>query len=306
MKPCIALCVVVVFAGLEPSAADTKPFWDEFRVCGNYCGPNWCSAGWNPESNCPYSAQPTDDNDACCYHHDRCCSDPEQWKITGDDSCNSKLGRCLSVYAIGSSGCTGHTSTALLLGLGLMEGHCCGGSASTTWSSADHYKGATCGWSAQYKRSSNGYCDYGYSTITSKTDCERAATSLDLLDKVAGSGSSSSSPYGCYYRAASSSSSRLWLNLAGSGPSSSSERTVLCKKMYWPSSYLANSPTSEPIDKDDLDKANTEKHMAAVITAGVCLGLAGAIAAVIAKRRAASNQHNSLHVALVEADHASL
>jgi hypothetical protein len=61
------------------------------------------------------------------------------------------------------------------------------------------------------------------------SECEAGASSLGL-DNVAKPGSSSTAPYGCYYRASSSSGSRLWLNPSGTSDNHDSERTALCLK----------------------------------------------------------------------------
>lgn len=73
------------------------------EICGNYCGPSWCSGEKSPEcaqvdgsgcvqssSNCA-EAGPTDGScaDACCKTHDACCGSTDR---TG---CNNAIIACL-------------------------------------------------------------------------------------------------------------------------------------------------------------------------------------------------------------------
>lgn len=90
----------------------------------------------------------------------------------------------------------------------------------------------------------NGVCSSGYEPIYSKSQCEYAAIALGMVDKNAGSGSSSSSPYGCYYRASSSSTSRLWFNPSGTQNNYDTERTAICVSSYSSSAETAETPSS--------------------------------------------------------------
>lgn len=63
------------------------------RICGNYCGPDWCNGLELPEASCDTSVSPQEavyDVDACCQEHDRCCGHQNR------TPCNSQLVECLS------------------------------------------------------------------------------------------------------------------------------------------------------------------------------------------------------------------
>jgi hypothetical protein len=150
---------------------------------------------------------------------------------------------------------------------------------------------------------SNGVCEYGYGYIDTASECEDAAKALGLVDQGAGSGSSTSSPYGCYYKASSSSGSRLWLNLAGTGSSYDTDRTALCQKYSW--NYDTSHPENAPADLAELNKAN-EAHKKAVLTTviavvGGCAAIAAVAVVVIRKR-----SQTELQVALAEDGYAEL
>jgi hypothetical protein len=160
---------------------------------------------------------------------------------------------------------------------------------------------------------SNGICSGSYNYITSASTCESAASYLGLVDKIAGSGSSSSSPYGCYYRAASSESSRLWINPSGSYGASSTERTALCVySPYYSSSgatkkktgpYQDNDGPFEGLNEEDstgtdeTSKANTSTTLA--FAGGACV-LVAAVAFVVHSRhrRQAESDNNELGLRL--------
>jgi len=69
----------------------------EFRVCGNYCGPGFCSGQQIATSQCLFEAEPTSCADACCREHDRCCDTEE----TG--SCNREMVQCITACGAGDT-----------------------------------------------------------------------------------------------------------------------------------------------------------------------------------------------------------
>jgi hypothetical protein len=100
-------------------------------VCGNYCGPGWCGAGWHEEGPaCSLfwnSVAATDPTDSCCQQHDKCCGTAAQWAITGMDSCNARLKKCVSAAASTTTSkdpCGGGLSDFQLGFLGDMPGIC--------------------------------------------------------------------------------------------------------------------------------------------------------------------------------------
>jgi hypothetical protein len=156
---------------------------------------------------------------------------------------------------------------------------------------------------------SNGICSGSYNYITSASTCESAASYLGLVDKIAGSGSSSSSPYGCYYRAASGESSRLWINPSGSYGVSSTERTALCVySPYYSSSGATKKKTgpyqdndgpfealSEEGSADETSKASTSTALA--FAGGACV-LVAAVAFVVHSRHRRQAQSDSNELGL--------
>ena len=130
-----------------------------FRVCGNYCGPGWCTAArarrgccrripcshcaaararrcnaqWEKEEVCDDSAD-TDGSceDACCRLHDTCCG--HKTPSTGKADCNTAIVTCLDA-------CSGDkvskwcrdgldipiSNRVIADAMDLVEGWCCGG-----------------------------------------------------------------------------------------------------------------------------------------------------------------------------------
>ena len=66
------------------------------RICGNYCGPNWCNAQVLDEAKCDDSV-PVETHsvtgpscaDSCCKMHDKCCGHGER------STCNKAIVDCL-------------------------------------------------------------------------------------------------------------------------------------------------------------------------------------------------------------------
>ena len=110
-------------------------------ICGNYCGPGWCSGRYQSERTCNASAVVLSCADRCCMHHDACCAGPDA------RSCNavflSCLAACTSTGADAETPCLdggGHRVAAPIIsgGMSLLSGDCCSGACpddnTDTWS----------------------------------------------------------------------------------------------------------------------------------------------------------------------------
>ena len=62
------------------------------RICGNYCGPDWCNGMALPEQLCDTTVPPDSSvfiADMCCRQHDACCGHGDR------RTCNAALIKCL-------------------------------------------------------------------------------------------------------------------------------------------------------------------------------------------------------------------
>jgi hypothetical protein len=64
------------------------------RICGNYCGPDWCNGRVLAEQDCDVDdgssvADPLYVADLCCREHDRCCGHGNR------STCNGALIQCI-------------------------------------------------------------------------------------------------------------------------------------------------------------------------------------------------------------------
>jgi hypothetical protein len=75
-----------------------------------------------------------------------------------------------------------------------------------------------------------GTCSSGTTFVDTKEQCATAAGALGLTDTVPGVSTTTSNPYGCYYRKKSSASSRLWWNPSGNKDDDDSDRVSICVK----------------------------------------------------------------------------
>merc|ERR1711865_36107 len=114
-------------------------------VCGNYCGPTWCSGQVTPEcktidgracvrssSDCTESG-PTDGScaDECCKTHDHCCGSSDR------SGCNDAIISCLKLCSDPSAKTCYHGSVpvpyeVVLTAMRLDPYDCCGTSCSET------------------------------------------------------------------------------------------------------------------------------------------------------------------------------
>ena len=118
-----------------------------FRVCGNFCGANWCNGGkrseWTSDDNhCgPEYLVPQENRktggpscaDACCKNHDICCSPggnnlPHSILLT--KNCNKQIVACLAKCNRLDSSCSRGVipvpSVAVFAAMDLVQNWCCG------------------------------------------------------------------------------------------------------------------------------------------------------------------------------------
>merc|ERR1711935_201863 len=79
------------------AAPITAPPEKAFRVCGQYCGDNWCSGQKIKESDCallPELAEPEHCYDRCCQNHDFCCTAGHEQR-----DCNHSMVDCVQACA---------------------------------------------------------------------------------------------------------------------------------------------------------------------------------------------------------------
>lgn len=68
------------------------PLSNSLKICGEYCGENWCNGKDIPESECDTSVSPNKEvfkTDECCMHHDKCCGHGDR------KTCNDILINCI-------------------------------------------------------------------------------------------------------------------------------------------------------------------------------------------------------------------
>jgi hypothetical protein len=95
------------------------------KICGNYCGPGWCSQNYIDETLCVQRrvwGGPSDGSpiDACCKLHDYCCG-----KGSNRASCNQALVNC-------ATPCTGVCANAVWAYMKFHTSFCCGTTCSSS------------------------------------------------------------------------------------------------------------------------------------------------------------------------------
>mmetsp|Transcript_13130 Transcript_13130/g.36288 ORF Transcript_13130/g.36288 Transcript_13130/m.36288 type:complete len:167 (-) Transcript_13130:77-577(-) len=125
---CLLVVAAVVNAG--PSSGQEPALFESFRVCGNYCGPDWCNGRWLLEQNCDTSAPPQSVRgqascaDVCCRAHDGCCSTDER------PYCNDIFVHCLDKCSDFDAACTNGDvpvpPVAIRLAMSVVRSWCCG------------------------------------------------------------------------------------------------------------------------------------------------------------------------------------
>lgn len=100
---------------------------EQFRVCGNYCGPKWCSDRAITEKDCVASGvwgMPANNTcaDSCCRTHDYCCG-----KGADRSQCNNALVACLQSSACYTTLC----GASVWLAMKTVHDWCCSGPCPT-------------------------------------------------------------------------------------------------------------------------------------------------------------------------------
>ena len=95
----LAACAVGQDQCVNSSSPPPPPTPVNFEVCGQYCGPGWCSGKQQPPPglNCSYTAMPQGCMDSCCMDHDRCCDIGFHDNTAGGprSSCNQAMLECI-------------------------------------------------------------------------------------------------------------------------------------------------------------------------------------------------------------------
>lgn len=120
MKPLLllAICLLATLLAASPSAAAP-----DFRVCGYYCGPNWCADTVISETDCVQQGiwgTPSESGscaDACCRTHDHCCG-------LGVDrnACNDAIVSCI----VGASCYESVCGALVWAAMKAVDDWCCG------------------------------------------------------------------------------------------------------------------------------------------------------------------------------------
>lgn len=117
------------FLSSSSSPATIDATAPQLRVCGYYCGPNWCANQVISETNCVQDnvwGSPSEAGscaDACCKVHDHCCGEG-----TDRPSCNDAIVQCLTASSCYKSVCGALVWTAMKV----VSDWCCGGPCPTS------------------------------------------------------------------------------------------------------------------------------------------------------------------------------
>lgn len=109
---------VGVLEAQSPAIFHDKKF--TFKVCGNYCGPNWCAGRKIAENQCVSSGawgkSSSSKVDSCCKDHDKCCGDGNR------GVCNTKIVQCIQANKAYWSIC----GAAVWAAMKTVSSWCCG------------------------------------------------------------------------------------------------------------------------------------------------------------------------------------
>jgi hypothetical protein len=97
---------------------------ESVKICGNYCGPDWCASTVIDETACVKqkiwgSSSDGSCIDSCCRLHDYCCGAGNR------ASCNSALAKC-------ASSCHGPCADAVWAYMKFHSDFCCGTNCPTS------------------------------------------------------------------------------------------------------------------------------------------------------------------------------
>ena len=141
----VALAVLVTCSAVTTDArklsakhqADLERINATFRVCGVYCGPNWCSDQVISEQDCVadgYWGIPSASGncaDSCCRTHDYCCGSG-----TDRPACNDAIVACIQSNECYYSIC----GAAVWAAMKIVDDWCCGSPCPTYFDSAKFSK----------------------------------------------------------------------------------------------------------------------------------------------------------------------
>ena len=104
---------------------------DGFRICGHYCGPQWCNDQNQPEQGACFLSETlleaTSCTDDCCRLHDLCCDGTDR------SPCNKDIISCIA-FCTGGGGEEEMCKTkddlpvpgqVVAMGMQLVENWCC-------------------------------------------------------------------------------------------------------------------------------------------------------------------------------------
>ena len=96
---------------------------NSFKLCGNFCGPNYCNGNYISEELCVKQTliNSTDPIDECCKKHDECCGNT----LTRTNECNKHIERCL-FNRTGSGECSNLNKYEMDLVFLVLENSICG------------------------------------------------------------------------------------------------------------------------------------------------------------------------------------
>jgi len=107
--------------------------YEQFRICGAYCGPGWCNNIWLSENLCDTSVEPEHHiitgiscADSCCRFHDKCCGQEKNLQY----NCNKEIVNCLLKCNPMSITCTYGDipipAGGIEIAMHIIEDWCCG------------------------------------------------------------------------------------------------------------------------------------------------------------------------------------
>tara|TARA_B100001093_G_scaffold504906_1_gene561380 strand:- start:818 stop:1252 length:435 start_codon:yes stop_codon:yes gene_type:complete len=129
----ILLTIIPIKCNTEIENKSLVYSFEQFRVCGAYCGPGWCNNKWLNENICDTSVEPEHHHitgiscaDLCCKNHDKCCGQ----KKSMQHNCNNEIVNCLSKCNPLSLTCTFDDipilASEIEFAMNIINNWCCG------------------------------------------------------------------------------------------------------------------------------------------------------------------------------------